>query len=80
MPQAMALHFPQLPLHFAYLFGHGAVSPWIRAVFGTGKGAGAAAFFLVLFGLGLATCLAFRKDRALWRLEIGRDAAGGGMN
>lgn len=58
----------------------GAVSPWIRAVFGTGKGAGAAAFFLVLFGLGLATCLAFRKDRALWRLEIGRDAAGGGMN
>lgn len=57
-----------------------AVSPWIRAVFGTGKGAGAAAFFLVLFGLGLATCLAFRKDRALWRLEIGRDAAGGGMN
>lgn len=29
----------------------GAVSPWIRAVFGTGKGAGAAAFFLVLFGL-----------------------------
>ena len=38
---------------------------------------GAAAFFLVLFGLGLATCLAFRKDRALWRLEIGRDAAGG---
>lgn len=47
----------------------GATSPVVQTVFGTGKGAGAAAFFLALYAIGLFTCLAFRRDRALWALE-----------
>jgi len=41
----------------------------LAAVFGTGKGSGAALFFLFLAALGMAVCLAFRKSKALWRLE-----------
>ena len=39
------------------------------ALFGTGKGSGAAALFLLLWALGLVTCLAFRRDRAIRSLE-----------
>ena len=39
------------------------------ALFGTGKGSGAAALFLLLWALGLLTCLAFRRDRAIRALE-----------
>ena len=39
------------------------------ALFGTGKGSGAAALFLLLWVLGLVTCLAFRRDRAIRSLE-----------
>ena len=38
-------------------------------LFGTGKGAGAAALFFLLAVLGEATCLAFRRSKALWALE-----------
>lgn len=38
-------------------------------LFDTGKGSGAAALFLVLWVIGLATCLIFRKDRHIWLLE-----------
>ena len=41
----------------------------LTALFGTGKGSGAACFFLVLWVLGIAVCLMFRKDKAIWRLE-----------
>lgn len=38
-------------------------------VFGTGKGSGAAVLFLVLWGVGLMTCLIFRRDKDIWSLE-----------
>jgi len=38
-------------------------------LFGTGKGSGAAALFLVLWIIGLVTCLIFRRDRHIWLLE-----------
>ena len=41
----------------------------LPAVFGTGKGSGAAVLFLGLWLLGLITCLVFRKDRHIWQLE-----------
>lgn len=49
-------------------------APLLRMAFGTGKGAGAAAFFLALFVLGVLTCLLFRRDQALWRLEEAQNA------
>ncbi len=39
------------------------------SLFGSGKGSGAALFFLVIGVLGAATCLAFRRDRHIWKLE-----------
>ena len=39
------------------------------AVFGTGKGSGAALLFFVLAFVGIATCLVFRRDRHIWGLE-----------
>ena len=44
----------------------------LTALFGTGKGSGAACFFLVLWVLGIAVCLMFRRDRAIWSLEESR--------
>lgn len=41
----------------------------LSLLFGTGKGSGAAALFMVLWIIGLATCLVFRKDRHIWLLE-----------
>ena len=38
-------------------------------LFGMGKGSGAAALFLVLWIIGLVTCLIFRQDRNIWLLE-----------
>ena len=38
-------------------------------LFGTGKGSGAAALFLILWMAGLVTCLVFRRYRAIWALE-----------
>lgn len=38
-------------------------------LFGTGKGSGAAALFMVLWLMGLVTCLIFRRDRHIWLLE-----------
>ncbi|MGG7162590.1 MFS transporter [Clostridium ihumii] len=37
--------------------------------FGSGKGSGAAMFFLILGFLGVATCLIFRNDSNIWDLE-----------
>ena len=37
--------------------------------FGTGKGSGAACFFALLWVMGIAVCLMFRHDRAIWELE-----------
>ena len=39
------------------------------ALFGSGKGSGAAMLFLVLAFVGELTCLIFRKDRHIWALE-----------
>ena len=39
------------------------------AVFGTGKGAGAALFFLVIGAFGALSCLPARWDRHIWSLE-----------
>ncbi len=39
---------------------------------GGGKGSGAALLFLLLWLLGLLTCLLFRKDRHIWALESER--------
>lgn len=41
----------------------------LSALFGTGKGAGAAMLFLALALAGVLTCLAFRRDRHIWTLE-----------
>ena len=41
----------------------------LTRLFGTGKGSGAACFFLVLWVLGIVVCLMFRRDRAIWALE-----------
>lgn len=41
----------------------------LSALFGTGKGAGAAMLFLALALAGVLTCLAFRRDRRIWTLE-----------
>ena len=38
-------------------------------LFGTGKGSGAEALFLIMWIAGLVTCLVFRRDRAIWALE-----------
>lgn len=38
-------------------------------LFGYGKGSGAACLFAVLWLAGVAVCLIFRKDRAIWQLE-----------
>ena len=46
--------------------GQGSV---LVTLFGSGKGSGAAVLFLLLWLLGLATCLIFRKDRHIWALE-----------
>ena len=41
----------------------------LAALFGTGKGSGAALLFLALAALGVVTCLVFRRDRHIWALE-----------
>lgn len=41
----------------------------LARLFGTGKGTGAAALFLLLAVAGVATCLYFRRDRHIWALE-----------
>ena len=38
-------------------------------LFGTGKGSGAALLFLFIGVLGSITCMVFRRDKHLWRLE-----------
>ena len=39
------------------------------ALFGTGKGSGAAMFFALLGALGVAVCLCFRRDKAMEKLD-----------
>ena len=39
------------------------------AVFGDGKGAGAAFLFFILGFIGIFTCIIFRKDKHIWKLE-----------
>ena len=41
----------------------------LTMLFGTGKGSGAAALFLVLWVIGLAACVIFRRDRHIRQLE-----------
>lgn len=41
----------------------------LRALFGTGKGSGAAMLFAALWLLGIGVCLVFRFDRSIWKLE-----------
>lgn len=41
----------------------------LATVFGLGKGSGAACLFFLLGFMGIATCLIFRRDDAIWALE-----------
>lgn len=51
---------------FMAAYGEGSL---LETLFGTGKGSGAAMLFLFIGVLGVITCLLFRKDQNLWRLE-----------
>ena len=42
---------------------------WLHALFGAGKGSGAALLYCVIGLFGALTCLPIRADRALWALE-----------
>lgn len=42
---------------------------FLTAVFGSGKGSGAALLFFVIAFIGIITCLIFRKDPHIWELE-----------
>lgn len=52
--------------------------PWLSRLFGSGKGSGAAALFLVIAVYGVAVCVIFRRDGRIWALE--RRDAGHGTN
>ena len=39
-------------------------------LFGIGKGSGAACFFFALWIVGIAVCLLFRGDKAIWKMEF----------
>lgn len=41
----------------------------LTAVFGAGKGSGAALLFFIIAFVGIITCLVFRKDPHIWKLE-----------
>lgn len=41
----------------------------LTALFGEGKGSGAALFFFIIAFLGIAVCFYFRYDKHIWRLE-----------
>lgn len=42
---------------------------FLTALFGSGKGSGAALLFFVIAFAGMFTCLFFRRDKNLWKLE-----------
>lgn len=44
-------------------------SGYLQVLFGTGKGSGAAMLFMLLWLAGIFVCLAFRKNKHIWRLE-----------
>ncbi|MEG2687401.1 MAG: MFS transporter, partial [Christensenellaceae bacterium] len=46
-----------------------AADSFLSIVFGTGKGSGAALLFFVIGIVGVITCLIFRKDPHIWKLE-----------
>jgi len=56
-----------------------AVDPrgWAACLFGTGKGSGAAFLFFLLWLTGMATCLIFGRDKAIWALEERPEGAKG---
>ena len=54
----------------------GPSSPLIRLL-GPGKGSGAALLFLLLWLLGLLTCLLVRKDRQIWALDLQTEESDG---
>ena len=41
----------------------------LSAMFGTGKGSGAALFFFMIAFLGIGVCLYFRRNQYIWELE-----------
>jgi DHA3 family macrolide efflux protein-like MFS transporter len=43
---------------------------FLTTVFGSGKGSGAALLFFIIGIIGVLTCLIFRKDPYIWKLEI----------
>ena len=42
---------------------------FLTTIFGVGKGSGAAMLFFFLAFVGVITCLVFRKDPHIWKLE-----------
>lgn len=54
---------------FEPMMAQQAADSWLLRVFGAGKGSGAAVLFFLLGFTGVATCLIFRRDRAIWALE-----------
>lgn len=49
---------------------------FLRKLFGSGKGSGAALLFFVLAFTGIGVCLYFRRKRQIWELEENRDQTG----
>ncbi|MEG2687221.1 MAG: MFS transporter [Christensenellaceae bacterium] len=54
---------------FEPLMAEQAMDSFLSMVFGTGKGSGAALLFFVIALVGVITCLIFRKDPHIWKLE-----------
>ena len=54
---------------FEPLMARQAPQSLLISLFGAGKGSGAACFFLTLWVMGIAVCLLFRRDKAIWSLE-----------
>lgn len=54
---------------FEPLMAHQSEGSILVKAFGSGKGSGAAALFFILAIMGIVTCLVFRRDKHIWKLE-----------
>ena len=50
--------------------GGNLIGQLLVGMFGSGKGSGAAMLFFFLGILGIVTCIVFRRDRYIWKLEL----------
>lgn len=54
---------------FEPLMANQSKGSFLTILFGSGKGSGAALFFMVIGFVGVITCLLFRRCKAMWQLE-----------